>query len=82
MATYFDSDMESRVCELEESNTALRGALIFAGRRINQLHRNDKSLAILRDALKQMRSVAKATNKLARLRLELPRSEQQQLDVF
>ena len=49
-------EYEKRIQELERAHAELRGALIFAGRRIRQLRKNDQSLAVLRQVLKEARA--------------------------
>ena len=48
------AELEIRVVELERSHRELRAALILAGRRIQRLRRNDKTLPVLRRVLKTL----------------------------
>jgi hypothetical protein len=53
---------QQRISDLEASNRQLRGALIFAARRIHKLNfgkRDDASMPILRRVLREARLVAK-----------------------
>ncbi len=57
-------DQAQRIRELEQSHAELRGALIFAGRRIQRLTRyridREPSLPMLRNVLRNARGVARS----------------------